>query len=122
MSEEYLDILKARGVSAVTNPGSNLKLASRIAPIVEMMRKGISIGIGTDGLASNNCLDMFREMFLVTGLAKVREKDASAVDACSVLSMAISGGAKAMGLAYCDSIAEGSYADLIIIEIMQPNM
>ena len=69
MTEEDLRIFQKRGLSVVTNPGSNTKLASGIAPIRRMMELGINIGIGTDGPASNNCLDMFREMFLTTGLA-----------------------------------------------------
>ncbi len=67
---------------------SNLKLASGIAPIQSMLQRNINVCLGTDGAASNNCLDMFREMFLVTGLAKYKEKDASAVDAYEVLKMA----------------------------------
>ena len=106
----------------VTNPGSNTKLASGIAPIKRMQEKGINIAIGTDGPASNNCLDMFREMFLTTGLAKLREKDASVVDAVSVLQMATVGGAKAMNLKDCDILAPGKYADLIMIDLHQPNM
>ena len=73
MTEEDLRIMKKRGLCIVTNPASNLKLASGIAPVTEYLKLGIPVAIGTDGPASNNCLDMFREMFLVTGLAKVRE-------------------------------------------------
>ena len=83
---------------------------------------GIPLAIGTDGPASNNCLDMFREMFLVTGLAKLREKDASAVPAEDVLKMAVSGGAHAMGLTDCDCLAEGKMADLVMIDLHRPNM
>lgn len=122
MSEEDLDIFAERGLSAVTNPGSNTKLASGIAPVSAMLAKGIQVAIGTDGPSSNNCLDMFREMFLVTGLAKLRERDASAVDADLVLRMATVGGAKAMGLSECDILAEGKLADLILLDIHQPNM
>lgn len=122
MSEEDLNIVQQRGLSVVTNPASNLKLASGIAPISEMLRRGINIGIGTDGPASNNCLDMFREMFLVTGLAKVREKNAAAVSADDVLRMATIGGAKAMNLPRCGTIQEGQLADLIVIDLDQPNM
>ncbi len=122
MSPEDLDIVQRRGLSVVTNPASNLKLASGIAPIAEMLRRGINIAIGTDGPASNNCLDMFREMFLVTGLAKVREQDAAAVGADQVLSMATVGGAKAMNLPRCGTIAPGQLADLIVIDLDQPNM
>ncbi len=122
MTEEDLQIFQKKGLSVVTNPGSNMKLASGIAPIKQMMDLGINIGIGTDGPASNNCLDMFREMFLITGLAKLKEEDASAVDADQVLYMAVTGGAKAMGLEDCDTLSEGKLADLIIIDLHQPNM
>lgn len=122
MTEQDMDILKNRGVWAVTNPASNLKLASGIAPVCAMDEKGIGIAIGTDGAASNNCLDMFREMFLVTGLAKLRERDAAAMDANRVLAMAVSDGAKAMGLSDCDTLEPGKKADLIIIDLNSPNM
>jgi 5-methylthioadenosine/S-adenosylhomocysteine deaminase len=87
-----------------------------------MQKKGLNIAIGTDGPASNNCLDMFREMFLVTGLGKLRQKDAAAIDANDVLYMATVGGAKAMGLTDCDTLEEGKLADLIMIDLHQPNM
>lgn len=122
MTDEDLDIFKKHDMTVVTNPGSNTKLASGVARISDMMAKGIPIAIGTDGPASNNCLDMFREMFLVTGLAKLREDDASAVAADKVLEMAVCGGARAMGLTDCDCIAEGKLADLILIDLNQPNM
>lgn len=122
MTEQDMEILKRRGMYVVTNPASNLKLASGIAPIRDMSAKGIPIAIGTDGPASNNCLDMFREMFLVTALAKYREKDASVVDANEVLFMATVGGAKAMGLNDCDTLEPGKKADMILIDLHQPNM
>lgn len=122
MTEEDLAIFKRRGLSVVTNPASNLKLASGIAPIGQMMSTGVNVAIGTDGPSSNNCLDMFREMFLVTALAKYREQDAAACDAEAVLRMATVGGAKAMGLTDCDVLAEGKLADLIVIDLKQPNM
>ncbi len=119
---EDQEILKAKNIAVVTNPGSNTKLASGIAPISEYLEKGITVAIGTDGPASNNCLDMFREMFLVTGLAKLRQQDASAVPAGEVLKMATVGGAHVMGLQDADSIAEGKLADLILLDVHQPNM
>lgn len=122
MTDEDIRIFKERGMTAVTNPGSNTKLSSGIAPVSQMLREGVSLAIGTDGPASNNCLDMFREMFLVTGLAKLRERDASAVPAEEVLKMAVSGGASAMGLKDCGSLAEGKLADLIVVDLKQPNM
>lgn len=122
MTQEDFDIVKDHNISVITNPASNLKLASGIAPINEMLKQGINLAIGTDGPASNNCLDMFREMFLVTALAKYRENDASAVDAIKVLKMATTGGAKAMNLPDCDVLAQGKEADLIMIDLDQPNM
>ncbi len=122
LEEKDFEIFKNRGLTAVTNPASNLKLASGIAPVNRFLKEGINVAVGTDGPASNNCLDMFREMFLVSGLAKVREKDAACVSAEDVLYMATAGGAKAMGLNECDSLAEGKLADLIVIDLKQPNM
>ena len=117
MTDEDLELLKKYNIYAVTNPASNLKLASGIARIDDMLKAGIHIAIGTDGPASNNCLDMFREMFLVTGLAKVRAFDAAAVDANDVLRMATVEGAHAMGLENADILAEGKFADLIMIDL-----
>lgn len=122
MTDEDLDIFRKRGMTVVTNPGSNVKLASGIARITDMMEKGIGLAIGTDGPASNNCLDMFREMFLTTGLGKIREDDAAAVPADQVLSMAVGGGARAMGLEACSCLAAGKLADLVMIDLQQPNM
>ncbi|MBO6195980.1 MAG: amidohydrolase [Butyrivibrio sp.] len=121
-SDEDMEIMKKRGLYAVTNPGSNTKLASGIAPISKYLEKGIPVAIGTDGPASNNCLDMFREMFLTTGLAKLKNMDASSVDAAEVLKMATVNGAHAMGLNDCDYLAEGKKADIIMLDLYQPNM
>lgn len=122
MDAEDIDIFAKRNLSVVTNPGSNTKLASGIAPISEYLKRGINVAIGTDGPASNNCLDMFREMFLVTGLAKLREEDAAAVNALEVLKMATVNGAKAMNLPDTDVLAAGKQADIIMIDLHQPNM
>ncbi|MBO5372393.1 MAG: amidohydrolase [Lachnospiraceae bacterium] len=120
--DKDFEIYKNKGLTAVTCPASNLKLASGIAFVHHFLQDGISMAIGTDGAASNNCLDMFREMFLVSGLAKVQGKDASLVSAEEVLYMATTGGARAMGLDACDSLAEGKLADLIMVDLQQPNM
>lgn len=122
MTEEDMEICKKRNLYVVSNPASNTKLASGIAPITELLSKGIPVALGTDGPASNNCLDMFREMFLVTGLQKLRHMDAMAVSAKDVLKMATVNGAHAMGLKDCDTLAVGKYADLIMIDLQQPNM
>ncbi len=121
--EKDMEIFRDKGLWVVTNPSSNLKLASGIAPLCEMRRRGMTrFAIGTDGAASNNCLDMFREMFLVTGLQKYRENDASACPAFDVLDMAMRGGALAMGLTECDVLAAGKRADFAVIDLCQPNM
>ena len=120
--DKDMDILKNRGMYVVTNPGSNTKLASGIAPINDYLKRGIPVAIGTDGPASNNCLNMFREMFLVTGLGKLRENDAACIDAYEVLKMATVNGAHAMGLDNADCLEAGKLADLIMIDLNQPNM
>ncbi len=122
LEEDDFEIFKRRNLTVVTNPASNLKLASGICPVKRLVDEGISVAVGTDGPASNNCLDMFREMFLVAALAKVREMDAKCVAAEEVLYMATTGGSQAMGLFDCDGLAEGKCADIIIIDLEQPNM
>lgn len=122
MTEEDLDVFARLGLCAVTNPGSNCKLASGIAPLSRMLEKGISTAIGTDGPASNNCLDMFREMFLATAMQKIALNDASALEAEQVLRMATINGARAMRLTDCDTLSVGKLADLIVIDLKQPNM
>ena len=122
MTDEDMDVFAKHKLSVVTNPGSNTKLASGIAPISEYLKRGINVAIGTDGPASNNCLDMFREMFLVTGLAKLRQMDASAVEAGEVLKMATVNGSRAMNLPETDTLSAGKLADLIMIDLHQPNM
>ena len=119
---EFVKNMKEKGIAAVTNPASNCKLASGIAPLSKFLAAGIPVGIGTDGPASNNCLDMFREMFLATALAKILENDAAALPAGSVLNMAITDGARIMGIPDADSLAEGKLADMILIDMQQPNM
>lgn len=122
MSENDMEVFKNRGVYAVSCPASNAKLASGIAPLSTMSEKGIALALGTDGPASNNCLDMFREMFLMTALQKIAQKDAAAFDAQKVLFSATKGSALAMGLDNCVSISEGMQADLIVLDLNQPNM
>lgn len=122
MTERDMEIFRARRLYVVTNPASNLKLASGIAPVAEFERRAIPVAIGTDGPASNNCLDMFREMFLVTGLSKIKEDNAASLDAMSVLRMATVEGARAMKLSQADVLAKGKLADIIMIDLRQPNM
>lgn len=120
--DEDFAVYKRNKLSIVTNPSANTKLASGIAPVKRFLDEKINIAIGTDGPASNNALDFFREMFLVTGLAKLREKDASVVDALAVLKMATVNGAHALSLNDADILAKGKLADIIMIDLLSPNM
>lgn len=120
--DEDLDIYKKHGVYAVINSGSNCKLASGVAPVEKMIRKGINLAIGTDGPSSNNGLDMFREMYLTCVLQKIKNKDAASTDANEVLKMATVGSAGCMGLNDCDCIDVGKKADLIVIDLKKPSM
>lgn len=122
MSEEDMEVFRRRRLHVITNPASNMKLASGIAPIAEYEKRKISVAIGTDGPASNNCLDMFREMYLVSALSKLKEKDAASLDATRALHMATVQGAKAMRLSSADVLAKGKLADIIMIDLHQPNM
>lgn len=122
LTDEDIKIFKEKELFVITNPASNLKLASGIAPISRYLEQGISTAIGTDGPASNNCLDMFREMYLTTALQKYLNKDAASCPAESVLNMATVNGARAMGLYDCDVLEEGKKADLTVIDLSRPNM
>ncbi len=122
MDEKDMTICGDRKVSIVTNPASNAKLASGIADLIALREHGINLAIGTDGPASNNALDIFREMYLAAVLQKLKREDASAMEASEVLYMATVGGARAMGLSDCETLSEGQLADLILIDMHQPNM
>lgn len=122
MTDEDIELFARKKLWAVTNPCSNLKLASGIAPVDKMIKAGVPMAIGTDGAASNNALDFFREMYLASVLQKELNMDAAAGGAEKVLEMACVGGALAMGLTDCDDIAEGKFADMIVIDLKRPNM
>ena len=122
VDDSDLEIYKKRGVWAVINAGSNCKLASGIAPVSKMMDIGINLAIGTDGPASNNALDMFREMYLIAATQKINDCDAASTDANAILKAATIGSAHCMGLDNCDVIDEGKTADLIVIDMHRPNM
>ena len=122
MSEADIALFAEKKLWAVTNPCSNLKLASGVAPLDRLAEAGVPLAIGTDGAASNNALDFFREMYLASVLQKVKYEDAAAGGADRVLEMACVGGARAMGLADCDDIAPGKCADLVVLNLRRPNM
>lgn len=121
-TEEEWEILAKKNIFAVTNPSSNLKLASGIAPVDKWLEHGVKVAIGTDGPASNNALDFFREMFLVATLSKAISNNPTVVSCEEVLKMACVNGAYAMGVAESDSLAVGKNADIIMIDLNEPNM
>jgi 5-methylthioadenosine/S-adenosylhomocysteine deaminase len=117
-SEEDLQLLKLSGSSVAHCPTSNLKLASGFAPVARMRQLGINVGLGTDGAASNNRLDLFGEMRLASLLAKGLSGDASTLPAHEVLRMATLNGAIALGLAHeTGSITPGKAADLCAVSL-----
>ena len=121
-TDEEVDIFKKHNCYIVTCPCSNLKLASGIAPLYRYKNAGLTIAIGTDGAGSNNALDMFREMYLVSTLQKVTNKDPKVMDGFEVLKMATINGAHALGLNDSDILEEGKYADIIMIDLSNPAM
>lgn len=122
VSEKDMDILKKHNVGVCHNPGSNLKLASGIAPVPIMLEKGINVGIGTDGASSNNNLNMFEEMHLTSLIHKGNNLNPLILNAREVLEMATIGGAKVLGLDHeIGSLEEGKKADIIIIDLEKPH-
>jgi 5-methylthioadenosine/S-adenosylhomocysteine deaminase len=109
-------ILKKAGVGVSHNPESNMKLASGTAPVPDYLKEGIALGLGTDGAASNNDLDMFEAMRQAAFLHKLVAKDPRVVSAQQALEMATLGGARALGMAdRLGSLEAGKRADLILV-------
>ncbi len=118
VSEPDIALLRRRGVGVSHNPESNMKLASGTAPVTDYVRAGVPIGLGTDGAASNNDLDMFEAMRVASLLQKVRTGDPRALGAAASLEMATIGGARALGLAsQIGSLEPGKRADLIVVSM-----
>jgi 5-methylthioadenosine/S-adenosylhomocysteine deaminase len=123
LSPDEMDLLVKRDVKIVHVPESNMKLSSGIAKISEMMKRGLKIGIGTDGCASNNNLDLFQEMDSAAKLAKVSTLDPTNMDAKSVLKMATTWGARIMGREEeIGTIERGKKADIIVVDGEKPHM
>ena len=114
--ENDIQILAKNNASVCANFGSNHKLASGIAPIYQMAKHGVNVCLGTDGSASNNRLDMFREMFLAVTSQNVLLSNAKCFSARDVLKMATTNGAKALGLKNVGTLDEGNFADLIMLD------
>lgn len=118
LDEDEIALLAKHGASVAHCPSSNLKLASGIAPVAQLLAAGVNVGIGTDGAASNNRLDMFAEMRLAALLAKGASGDASALSAHAALQAATLNGARALGLdAEIGSLLPGKAADIAAVDL-----
>ena len=123
LDDQDLDIIAETGSSIVVCPQSNLKLASGITQLQAMLARGIRVGIGTDGAASNNRLDMIREMDICAKLHKLRDLDPVAVPASTIVNMATSKGASVLGLhKKVGQLKMGKQADIILINLDTPHI
>lgn len=123
MDEEDMRIFADHGCKVVHNPESNMKLASGVASVSAMQRRGIIVGLGTDGCASNNNLDMFQEMDTVAKLGKAALLDPTVMSARTVLRMGTCDGAKVLGLgALVGTLEAGKKADICIIDMNKPHL
>ena len=116
VSESEMTLLKSKGVGVSHNPESNMKLASGTAPVTAYLRAGVALGLGTDGAASNNDLDMFEAMRMASFLQKLQTNDPRVVGAQTAIDLATIGGARAMGMdKQIGSLEPGKRADLIVV-------
>lgn len=123
INDAEIDLLAGNGVKVIHNPESNMKLASGIAPVPGMLKRGVTVGLGTDGCASNNNLDLFGEMDTAAKLHKIGSMDTTVMDSLTVLRMATIEGAKALGIdKITGSIETGKKADIIIVDCDKPHM
>lgn len=123
LTEEDMDLLAASGAKVAHCPESNMKLASGIAPVTALLARGVPVGLGTDGCASNNNLDMLQEMDTAAKLQKVHHLDPTALPAVQALALATRGSARVLGLEEeVGSLAPGRKADLIVIDLNRPHL
>ncbi|MCD6307271.1 MAG: amidohydrolase [Deltaproteobacteria bacterium] len=123
LTEQEMDRMAECGVRVVHNPESNMKLASGIAPVPDLIKRGVSVGLGTDGCASNNNLDVLAEMDMAAKIHKARAMDPTVMDAATVVRMATSEGARALGLQdQIGSLEPGKKADVIVVDINKPHL
>jgi 5-methylthioadenosine/S-adenosylhomocysteine deaminase len=123
LDDDDIEIISKRRSKVSHNPQSNMKLASGIAPVPSLLTAGVTVGLGTDGCASNNDLDLFREMDTAAKLHKVNLLDPTVMDAKTVLKMATRDGAKAIGVdKHVGSLEPGKQADIIIVYTDTPHL
>src|SRR5215204_5848117 len=118
LTEHEINLLKQNGVGSVHNPQSNMKLASGVAPVPQMLRAGVLLGLGTDGAASNNDLDMWEEMDTAAKLHKLSSNDPKVVTAEEALALATIGGARSLHMdSDIGSLEVGKRADLVVVDL-----
>ncbi len=123
VSDEDVEIFREKGVTVAHNPVSNLKLASGVARVPYMMEHGVNVGLGTDGVASNNSFDMFEEIKLAAILHKGNSLDPTVVSACQALELATVNGAIAQGRQHeCGKIRCGMDADMVLVDFDKPHL
>ena len=123
MSEADQELLAASGAGVAHCPESNMKLASGMAPITDLLQRGVPVGLGTDGCASNNNLDLMQEMDTAAKLQKVRHLDPTSLPAPQALALATTGGAQLLGLAgQVGALSPGFKADFIVLNLDQPHL
>lgn len=121
LEDRDMDILAERDVKVSHNPTSNMKLASGISQVPQLLKRGVNVSLGTDGAASNNNLDMFQEMKTASLLQKVSLGDPTALPAMEVFGMATFNGARALGID-AGLIAPGKLADILIVNTRRPHL
>ena len=123
LDDSEMDVLAASGTGVCHCPESNMKLASGIARIPELMKRGVAVGLGTDGCASNNDLDMLLEIDTMAKLHKVSTMNPTVMDAAAALQIATTGGARVLGLQHLiGSVEPGKCADLIVLDMKQAHL
>jgi 5-methylthioadenosine/S-adenosylhomocysteine deaminase len=123
LTADDIDLLSRFDVKVSHNPESNMKLASGIAPVPELLAAGVCVGLGTDGCASNNNLDLFTEMDMAAKLHKVKRLDPTVMDAATTLRMVTSDAARVLGMeGTIGTIAPGKRADVIVVDTAKPHL
>lgn len=122
LSDEETEILANKKIGVAHNPESNMKLASGIAPVPALLKKGARVALGTDGASSNNNLDLLEEMRTCALLHKLSTQDPTVLPARQVLEMATVNGASALGLENLGSLIPGNKADLVILDLNKPHL
>ena len=120
LSESDIDLYRQFDVAVAHCPQSNAKLASGVAPLIPLLDAGVRVGLGTDGPASNNDLDLWEELRLAAMLARIRQRDAAALPAAAALDLATRSGGRVLGRPDLGILAPGSRADMLSVRLDDP--